>query len=141
MITSPMSKVSWINLWYRHVPSVDKSTKFKISFFTHPRYERKACVLRTDSWKQSFQRKTSFTWPTRKPTNCFALCITKVKRFVITHANFSIYLGRFSKIQKFIYVCSLCVICGYPYIKAYILCMYGQANDKGNKFIKKFGIS
>jgi len=29
--------------------SFDKSTKFKISFFAHPRYERKACVLRTDS--------------------------------------------------------------------------------------------
>ena len=49
--------------------------------------------------------------------------------------------GRFLKIQKFIYVCSLCVICGYPYIKAYIICMHGQRDDKGNKFIKKFGIS
>ena len=77
----------------------DVKSNYDDLFLAHPRYERKACVLRTDSWKQSFQRKTSFTWPTRKPTNCFALCITKGKRFHFVTPKFFINIGSFLVLQ------------------------------------------
>ena len=57
--------------------------------------ERLPAVASQQIAETSFQRKTSFIRPTRKPTKCFALCITEDKRFAVALPNFSILIWDF----------------------------------------------
>ena len=88
-------------------------------------------MLRTDSFCLR-QKKKNFFYPTNKNPTKLKFRLTKDKRFHFITPKFFYLIGQDENNENLIYVFSLCVICGYPYIKAYFHCMYGKRNDKRN---------